>query len=158
MKRSIFLSINVLLTTLTTACSTTGNGSQHSLFQSNNIVQEQMAAITKESGAAEMFFIEVPSPNNIISEKLMLATLATGMRSNVIDQLVELLSLNKNLIIGVVGESQSINTATVKRAMEDAKKKAASGTIFLVGNEQTQATLNALAVRNNLKFVIAHMP
>lgn len=93
MQRFIINTINMLLISLITACSTTVSSSQHSLFKSYNIIQEQMTAITKKSGAMEMFFIEVQSPNDFISEKLMIATLTNGLRSNALNQLIDLLAL-----------------------------------------------------------------
>ena len=113
----------------------------------------QMAAILKASGSNELLFIEVPSPSNFISEKIMLASLAAGGNSNAIDQLTSLLSSGKSTSVGITGKSNEINAITVKRTLERLKGKPASGTVYLIADTQTQQSLRALDQGMNIKLV-----
>ena len=116
-------------------------------------IQEQMAAILKSANSNEVIFILVPSPSNLISEKIMLASLAAGGTSNAIDQLTSILSSAKPSIVGITGSSNEINAITVKRTLEQLKDKSASGTVYLIADTKTQESLSALNQSMNIKLV-----
>lgn len=134
-----YLTLATLLFILVTGCSTSTKSSGQ---KRQNPYAEQMTAIMKMTDSTEMYFLEVPSPGDFISDKLMLATLEMGSSSTAIDHLAQLLSSGKVLSVGILGKSQAINVATVKSALIKTKGKPVAGTtIVLVANKKQQEIL-----------------
>lgn len=143
--RIAVLSIFVLI--FTSGCATTG------AMQGVPIKDRQMKEISAVSGPQNMYFIDVPSPDNIISEKLMIASLEFGS-STAIDALVEILSSEKPVTIGVVGDSDAVNAATVKAALKELKNKKTAGTVYLVADTKAQEELHDLAQTVGIKLIV----
>ena len=120
----------LLILSFVSACATSNGTQKQAAAKPPSKIQKQMATILAASGSKEMLFIEVPSPNNLISEKIMLASLAVGGSSTAIDQLRGILSYGKSITTGVTGKSHEINAITIKRTLEQLKDKPASGTVY----------------------------
>lgn len=142
------------LSVLIAGCSTTNNMANNGQKRPNPYAQ-QMAVIMAAADSREMFFIEVSSPDNLISEKIMLATLEIGQPSTAVDQLVQLLSSGKGLLIGIVGKSQAINIVTVKRALAETKGKSVAGTVALIADSKEQVVLNTANPNPDIKLIYA---
>ncbi|MDX1750017.1 MAG: hypothetical protein R3271_06835 [Methylophaga sp.] len=140
MKKTILsLTFTSVLFGLFAGCSTATKSSGQ---KRQNPYAEQMTAIMKITDSTEMYFLEVDSPGNLISEKLMLATFEMGQSTVAIDQLVQLLSSGTELSVGILGKSQALNVATVKSALIKTKDKpVAATTIVLVANKKQQEVL-----------------
>lgn len=149
-KTSLRLTLTTILFSLATGCSTATKSSGQ---KRQNPYAEQITAIMKVTESTEMYFIEVPIAGNLISDKLMLATLEVGPSTTAIHQLVQLLSSGREPSIGILGKSQAINVATVKRALLDTKDKLVAGTIILVANSKQQDMLGAANTQNDIKLV-----
>lgn len=152
-KITLNLTLALLFSYLVAGCSTMNDGTTKTVQKKQSPYAQQMAVIMEAANSREMFFMEVPSPNNLISEKLMLASLSMGDSSTAIDQLVHLLSSGKTLSVGIVGKSQAINVMTVKRALEKTNGKQASGSVFLVADDTYQQSLMATNTNPDVKLV-----
>lgn len=144
----------ILMTCFMGACTTSPQTQKRAVAKPPSKIEKQMAAILAASGSNEMLFIEVSSPNNLISEKIMLASLVRGGSSTGIDQLKNILSSGKNSTVGIVGKSQEINAITVKRTLEELQAKPASGTVYLITDAKTQESLKALNQSADIKLVL----
>lgn len=154
MQKSLLkLAMMLVILQFLNACAMSPEAHDHADANIPHGTQTQMAAILKASGSNELLFIEVPSPSNFISEKIMLASLAAGGTSNAIDQLTSLLSSGKSTSVGITGKSNEINAITVKRTLERLKGKPVSGTVYLIADSQTQQSLRALDQGMNIKLV-----
>jgi len=139
------LSIFILI--FASGCATTG------AMRGVPAQDRQMREIYAASGLKSIYFIAVPSPANVISEKLMAASLAFGS-STAIDALVEVFSKGNPVTIGVIGESDAINAATVKVTLEHLKNKRAAGTLYLVADTKTRDELHDLAQTAGIKLIV----
>lgn len=148
------LTFALLFSSLFAGCSTTNSTTSGTVQKHRNPYAKQMAAIIVAADSREMFFMEVSSPDNLIAEKLMLATLSAGSSSTAIDQLAQLLLSGKALSVGVVGKSQAINVMTVKQTLKRINEKQASGTVFLVANKAEQESLMAANTNPTVKLII----
>jgi len=104
----------------------------------------QVDIISDVANTDSLYIVTAPSPNNFISEKIMLAALATGDTSRAMAQLMDMLITNQLRAIGITGESDAINAATVKGALKKRQDKTASGTIYLIADKDTQQELTAI--------------
>lgn len=155
MKTTILkLTFALLFSSLLAGCSTTNSTAPGTARKHQNPYAKQMAAIMVAADSREMFFMEVSSPDNLIAEKLMLATLSAGSSSTAIDQLAQLLLSSKALSVGVVGKSQAINVMTVKQTLKKINEKQASGTVFLVASKAEQKSLMAANTNPTVKLII----
>lgn len=136
------------------ACATDGGGSKQVSSKPLTKIEKQMSRIMAASVSQEIFFIEVPSPNDFISEKLMLATMSLGGGSTAIDQLSELLKKNVVIHIGIVGKSQAINVMTVKQSLKNMADKSAKGNIYLIADEKEKSELVEVNKNKNINIVV----
>lgn len=151
MKKTILrLTLSTLLFSLVTSCytSTKSSGQKRPKHYA-----DQMTLILEITDSTDLYFLEVPSPGNLISEKLMLTTLEMGQSTLAIDQLVQLLSSGTELSVGILGKSQTLNVATVKSALIKTKgMPVAATTIVLVANKKQQEILGNVNTHQNVKL------
>ena len=151
MKKTILrLTLATLLFGLVTGCYTSTKSSGQ---KRPHPYADQMTAIMKMTDSTEMYFLEVPNPGDLISDKLLQVTLKTGVSTFAVDQLVQLLSSGRELSVGILGKSQAINVATVKRALVETKDKSVAATIVLVANSKQQAMLGMANTHPDVKLV-----
>lgn len=148
----------LIVTSVVTACATDGNGGRQVSNKPLTEIERQMADIMATSKLREMIFIEVPSPNNLISEKLMLATMALGEGSTAVDALNEILKKGSPIHVGVVGKSQAINVITVKQSLKNMAGKPAKGTVYLIADAKAKEELVALNQNKNVNIVVVAQP
>ncbi|MDO9365499.1 MAG: hypothetical protein Q7T58_04020 [Methylotenera sp.] len=139
---------------LLTACATNGDNAQQPALHHNAEIAQQMTDIYAVAASKEMLFIEVPSANNIISEKIMLAVIASGESTPSIEQLSVLLQKGTHMQIGVVGKSQSTNIMTIKQALKKLASKPAKGVLYLVGNAKTKEELSVANQHKDIVVVV----
>lgn len=139
---------------LLTACATNGDNKQQYALHQNPEIAQQMAAIYAVGTSKEMLFIQVPSANNIISEKIMLAVIASGESTPSIEQLSDLLQKETHMQIGVVGKSQATNIMTIKQALKKLASKPAKGVLYLVGNAKTKEELSVANQHKDIVVVV----
>lgn len=102
-----------------------------------------------------IYFIDVPSPDNYISEKIMLATMALdGGGSTAVNALDNYLKKNAAIDIGIVGKSQAINVMTVKQSLKHMAGKPAQGTVYLIADAKIEEELTTLNQNKNIKIVV----
>lgn len=152
MKKTILrLTLSTLLFSLVTGCYTSTKSSAQ---KRPNPYADQMISIMEITDSTDLYFLEVPSPGNLISEKLMLATFEMGQSTVAIDQLVQLLSSGTELSVGILGKSQALNVATVKSALIKTKDKpVAATTIVLVANKKQQEILGNVNLHQDINLV-----
>lgn len=139
---------------LLTACATNGDNKQQSTLHPNPEIAQQMADIYALGTSKEILFMEIPSANNIISEKIMLAVIAAGESSLSIEQLSTLLQKQIHMQIGIVGKSLAINTMTIKQTLKKLASKPANGVLYLVGNAKTKEELSAFNQHKGIAVVV----
>lgn len=132
------------------------NTSEEMHYQS--LEEKKILVFNKISKSEESFIVSVPAPNNIISRKIMLATLKTGVSSNAIDSLVKLLELGTvTPIVVISGErgSDDITAATIESAFQRIQNIKPKATLYFVGEEQYGIPLQskAKAIQVNYKFI-----
>lgn len=123
-----------------------------------SLEEKKIMAFNKISKSEESFIVPVPAPNNVISRKIMLATLKAGVSSNAIDSLVKLLELDKAIPIVVISDkrgSDDITAATIESAFQRIQKIKPKATLYFVGEEKYGIPLQskAQAVQINYKFI-----
>lgn len=157
MKTSLTRSILILATmSIFSGCASDSGGSQQVSSKAVTGITKQMTYILAASKSTKMYFMEVPSPNNFLSEKIMLATIALGDGSTAIDQLAELLEKDAVGPIGIVGDSQDINVMTVKQSLKKIAGKHAKGTIYLIADAKIKEELMTLNQELNLNIIVVN--
>lgn len=117
--------------------------------------EKQMNYILAIAKAKPNYFIEVPSPNDIISEKLMLVAMAIdGGGSTAVEALDDYLKMNLEIHIGIVGRSQAINVMTIKQSLKNMAKQSAKGTIYVIANDKEKYELEAINKNSNINLVV----
>lgn len=155
MKTNFTRSILILAAmSIFSGCASDSGGSQGVSSKPVTDITKQMAHILAASKSTTMYFMEVPSPNNFLSEKIMLATMALGDGSTAIDQLAVLLEKDAHGPIGIVGDSQAINVMTVKQSLKKVAGKHAKGTIYLIANAKIKEELMTLNQEPNLNIIV----
>lgn len=137
-----------------TACATNSNDKPKPALHHNPKIAQQMADIYAVGTSKEMLFLEVPSANNIISEKIMLALIAAGESSPSIEQLSALLQKQTHMQIGIVGKSLATNTMTIKQTLKKLASKPANGVLYLIGNVKTKEELSAFNQHKGIAVVV----
>ena len=135
-------------------CVSDSGGSPQVSSKAVTDITKQMTYILAASKSTKMYFMEVPSPNNFLSEKIMLARIALGDGSTAIDQLAELLEKDAVGPIGIVGDSQDINVMTVKKSLKKVAGKHVKGTIDLIANAKIKEELMTLNQNQNVRIVV----
>ncbi len=139
---------------LLTACATNGDNTQQSASKPKAEIAQQMTEIVAITESKELLFIEVPSTNNIISEKIMLAAMASGESTSATEQLKALLQKGTSTQIGVVGKSQAVNVMTVKQTLKKLASKPAKGTVYLIGDAKIKDVLSAVNQNKDINVVV----
>lgn len=116
-------------------------------------VQKQINYIYSKTKISDMYFIEVPSANNIISEKIMLAAIQLNGSASV-DALDGVLKKNDFTHIGVVGRSMPTNVVTIKQSLKNMQNKSARGTIYVIANDKEKFELEAMNKNSNINLVV----
>ena len=141
---------------LLTACATSVDGTKQSTPKFKGAITQQMSEILAAAESKELIFIDVPSAKNIISEKIMLAAIASGETTLAMEQLISLLQRNTSIQIGVVGKSQAINIMTIKQALKKLASKPVNGVVFVIGDAKAKEELSAANQHRNISVVVVN--
>jgi len=141
--RSRYILIAASILTVSAGCIPTQQ-TVHNNQGTNGPNLSQVDIISDVANTDSLYIVTAPSPNNFISEKIMLAVLATGETSRAMTQLMDMLITNQQRAIGITGKSDEINAATVKGALKQLQKQSASGTVYLITDKDTQQELTTI--------------
>lgn len=94
--------------------------------------------------------IKVPSAGNVVSDGMLLGVIKVS-GSNAAKGIIEALAVD-NLNIGVFGESEAINKATLLYALNNAPKIGANTAIYFVGSASNKADLEKVTAAKGIKL------
>ncbi|MES9875207.1 MAG: hypothetical protein ABW146_19060 [Candidatus Sedimenticola sp. 6PFRAG7] len=142
----------LIFSIIVTGCMSTGTGNPSSDDSVDRII-DQTSYILNQSSRKDIVILEVPSPENIISEKMTVSALELGARSTAVDYLVKLLAKDNDAVIGVVGRSPRLNKATVKSALKGLVNRSSSGTIYFITDTLYADDLLDIATKVNVTLI-----
>jgi hypothetical protein len=117
-------------------------------------IQQDLETIAKASNSSSKLYItQVSAPNNIISEKMMLGAMGMGELTQTAQDIKNMLESGNVKQLGIIGENQAINTATVKQAI-NALNRNVDATIYIVGKESDCNEIKSLASQKGLNLVV----
>lgn len=117
-------------------------------------IQQDIETIAKASNSSSKLYItQVSAPNNIISEKMMLGAMGMGELTQTAQDIKNMLESGNVKQLGIIGENQAINTATVKQAI-NALNRNVDATIYIVGKESDYNEIKSLASQKGLNLVV----
>jgi hypothetical protein len=105
----------------------------------------------KASGVGSLI-MEVPSANNFISNQMIVASLKAGVRSNAVEDLVEMLKRPKSLHIAVMSDSDGVAAATIERVLKDIQGANPESKLYFVGEASYVPALSMLANTAGVRF------
>jgi hypothetical protein len=113
-------------------------------------VNSRIGALAKKY--PDVLIVEVQSSSNLISNKLILASIKAGANTTTSDAIVNLLSKKTVNPIAVVGEDDSLSAATLERALEAGKGKISGSRVVFVGNPEYKNSLAKAANNSGVSF------
>jgi hypothetical protein len=120
----------------------------------NSTIQQDLETIAKASKVpSELYIVQVSAPNNIISEKMMLAAMGMGELTKTAQDIKSMLESRNVKQLGIVGESEAVNIATAKQAINALDRKV-DATIYIVAKESDCNEIKNLAVQKGLNLVV----
>jgi len=148
MKSRIGLVLVLLISLFLTACATTGGG---------NDQQQRFAAIA--SKYPESTIVVVEGAGNMISTKMVLASLKAGAGSTTSDAILKLLSNRSSKFpVAVTGADDSLTAATLERAMLDGKGKISGSKAVFVGSLEYREQLSKVASESGVQLEFVAYP
>ena len=130
MKLPIYTSL-LMISLLLSGCVTTTPQPTASSSMSAE-AKRQMVVIDQTARDSEMFYLHVPSADNAISNRMVLVSLRSGTRSQAVNALVNYLNRQPASSIGVVGEHEEINLATIDVALQQLSPATERGRVYVV--------------------------
>ena len=125
--------------------------------QVSDTVQKQMQDLQRAASVSAIYFLEVPSPDEMIAAKVMQGMLASGRSTTAVDGLVDLLKLSQKVpsgvAIGVVGQNLAINAGTLKNALEKFKGQRVAGAVYLLADRKNATALKEQANLLGLRLI-----
>lgn len=117
-------------------------------------IQQDLETIVKASSVpSELYIVQVSSPGTIISEKMMLMAMSAGTLTRATQDIKSMLESRNVKQLGIVGESETVNIATVKQAINALDRKV-DATIYIVCKENNCIDIKALASQKGVSLVI----
>lgn len=117
-------------------------------------IQQDLETIAKASNSSsKLYIVQVSAPNNIISEKMMLGAMGMGELTQTAQDIKNMLESGNVKQLGIIGESQAINIATVKQAI-NALNRNVDATIYIVGKESDCNEIKSLTSQKGLNLII----
>lgn len=107
----------------------------------NNSESKQIIALL-EAGKDVEVVVPVPAADSWVATGMVIAALKTGVNSTPVDKLTDILKASKVKTVTVVGESPSINRATIELAFRNMSGLKSSTLIYYAG---TQDDLDAIS-------------
>lgn len=127
---------------LLSACSTPGpsNTSTAGASQSG---RPAVAQGQQEVGAGKRLLVQVPAANNPLSNAMIVGMLASGKSTGSVRSIQLVLGVPGSSV-GIAGRSQSVNVATLKRALKD-YPGSSSARVYIDATPEQIAELRQLA-------------
>ncbi|MFD1244191.1 hypothetical protein [Paralysiella testudinis] len=123
-------------------------------------LQTQMQTLghhAQAHGNGQLLIVQVPAADNPISNGMIIASLESGSTSNAARQITELLG-NNIAAIGIVGNSGTVNAATLKRALHDYPGQSRA-VIYLLGQSgEANAALQQAAKTKGVTLIPIAQP
>ncbi|MDD3775273.1 MAG: hypothetical protein PHV08_04870 [Sulfurovaceae bacterium] len=117
-------------------------------------IQQDLETIAKASNApSKLYIVQVPAPSNIISEKMMLAAMGAGELTQTTQDIKNMLESDNAKQLGIIGESEAVNIATVKQAINALDRKV-DATIYIVAKESDCNEIKTLVSQKGVNLVI----
>jgi len=117
-------------------------------------IQHDLETIAKASNApSKLYIVQVPAPGNIISEKMMLGAMGMGELTQTAQDIKNMLESDNAKQLGIIGESEAVNIATVKQAINALDRKV-DATIYMVAKENDCNEIKTLANQKGLNLVV----
>jgi len=122
-------------------------------FADSNIQQDLETIVKASSIPSELYIVQVSAPNNIISEKMMLGAMGMGELTKTAQNIKNMIDSRNVKQLGIVGESETVNIATVKQAINALDSKV-DATIYIVAKENNCSEIKTLASEKGVSLVI----
>ncbi len=123
------------------------------MLYADSSLQEDINKIAKaSSNTSALYAAQVPAPNNIISEKIALAAMSTGELSTTAQSIKDMLQSQNVQQLGVIGESEDMNIATIKQVINGLDKKV-QATIYVIVEHNNYDELKDLAQQKGVNLV-----
>ncbi len=117
-------------------------------------IQQDLETIAKASNApSKLYIVQVPAPGTIVSEKMMLMAMSAGTLTRVTQDIKSILESGNVKQLGIVGESEAVNIATVKQAINTLNRKV-DVTIYIVCQKNDCNEIKSLASQKGIGLVI----
>ncbi|MDY0234395.1 MAG: hypothetical protein RBS11_10225 [Sulfurimonas sp.] len=117
-------------------------------------IQQDLETIAKASNnTSKLYIAQVPAPGNFLSEKMMLGAMGMGELTKTAQDIKSMLESGNVKQLGIVGESEAVNIATVKQAINALDRKV-DATIYIVAKESDCNEIKSLASQKGINLVI----
>jgi len=117
-------------------------------------IQQDLEMIAKASNnPSKLYITQVSAPGTIISEKMMLMAMSAGTLTRTTQDIKSMLESGNVKQLGIVGESEAVNIATVKQAMNALDQKV-DATIYIIAKESDCNEIKSLASQKGINLVI----
>lgn len=122
-------------------------------YADSNIQQDLETIVKASSIPSELYIVQVSAPGTIISEKMMLMAMSAGTLTRTAQDIKSMLESRNLKQLGIVGESEAVNIATVKQAINALDRKV-DATIYIVAKENNYSEIKTLASQKGVSLVI----
>lgn len=118
-------------------------------------IQQDLETIAKASNnnTSKLYIAQVPAPGSFLSEKMMLTSMGAGVLTLASQNIKSMLESGNVKQLGIVGESQAVNIATAKQAINALDRKV-DATIYIVAKESDCNEVKTLAIQKDVNLVI----
>ncbi|WP_417582469.1 hypothetical protein [Nitrincola sp.] len=130
MKLPIYSSLLIISLLLSGCVATTPQPTAASPM--NAETSRQVVTIDQFARDPERLYLHVPSASNAISNRMVLVSLRSGTRSQAVNTLVNYLNRQPASSIGVVGDHEEINLATIDVALQQLNPDTERGKLYVV--------------------------
>ncbi|MDD3592984.1 MAG: hypothetical protein PHO65_10110 [Sulfurovum sp.] len=122
-------------------------------YADSNIQQDLQTIAKASNNTSKLYTIQVSAPGTIISEKMMLMAMSVGTLTRATQDIKSMLESGNVKQLGIVGESEAVNIATAKQAI-NALDRQVDATIYIVAKESDCNEIKSLASQKGVNLVI----
>jgi predicted transcriptional regulator len=117
-------------------------------------IQQDLETIAKTSNnPSKLYAIQVSAPGTIISEKMMLMAMCAGTLTRTAQDIKSMLESGNVKQLGIVSESEAVNIATTKQAINALDRKV-DATIYIIAKESDCNEIKSLASQKGISLVV----
>ena len=122
-------------------------------YADSNIQQDLKTIAKASNNTSKLYIVQVPAPGNFLSEKMMLGAMGMGELTKTAQDIKSMLESGNVKQLGIVGESEAVNIATVKQAINALDRKV-DATVYIVAKENDCNEIKSLASQKGVNLVI----